>query len=451
MTTLLGLPMPQPGETITEGLVVRWIKNVGDVVAEKEPVVELETAKAVYEYESPIAGKLTKIVTPAGVEQRVGQPLALLECDDAAAKKYLRLGIGLPTDAAGNVIAGGPAQIGAMAGAGGEYVGAVAASAPAAAPAKGGGGLQLPPFIRTLAKEHGLSDAELAAIPPTGVGGRLSKDDVLKFLATRKGGAGAGPTAGAPVQAIAGGTRAKPLPAPLSGSPRREPDALRRRIAENMVLAKSTIPHAGSAVRVDMTDLMTWREQHKVAFEQQHGVKLRLAPMFLLAVREALKQFPAANNFYFIDADGKHWVETHSFMNLGVAVGTKRGLMVPVIKQAQDKDFVDLARASHDLMERAAVGKITPDELTGATITVNNPGALGSIRGNQILAYPQAMIIGFHAVIETACRLDGQWIPRQIMELDTSFDHRMIDGVEAVGVLNACKAVLEAPARYFAV
>ncbi|MBI4366792.1 MAG: 2-oxo acid dehydrogenase subunit E2 [Deltaproteobacteria bacterium] len=442
MATLVGMPMPQPGETITEGVVVRWIKKIGDMVREKDPIVELETAKAVYDYESPIAGKLVRIITDVGDQQQVGKPLAVLECDDKQAKKYFMLGVGVPVDAAGNPTGSGEAKIGAGAGFGGQQGGApsVAVSQPTAAAQAGP---LHPPLIRTLAREHGISDAQLSTIPATGPSGKLTKDDILEYVASRQGEA---PTTTPTAQRPLGSVK---LPPVTANGRRVEPTALRRRIAENMVLAKTTIPHAGSAVEVDMTDLIALREKTKGAFRKRHGVPLRLAPFFLLAVREGLKKYPVCNNFYFIDEQGKHWIETHEQINIGIAVGTPKGLIVPVVKDARTKDFAALAKESDALMQKAVEGKLAPDDLTGGTVTVNNPGALGSIRGNQVIAYPQSVIVGFHAILERACFVEGGCVPRKKMEIDISFDHRLVDGVEAVGLISTCKEVLEKPGQYF--
>lgn len=447
MSILIGLPMPQPGETITEGLVVRWIAAVGATVAEKEAVVELETAKAVYDYESPIGGTLVRILTAAGESQQVGQPLALFECEDAAAKKYLRLGVAVAVDAAGKA-ADSVAKIGATSGMGAQPSSTTVVPT-ATATTSSGPQLFLPPLLRTLAKEHGLADAELAAIPGTGPEGRLTKSDLLAYVAKRPDHCAVSAAAQPAQKGWVVGEHGVTLPPPLAGSTRTESPPVRRRIAENMVLSKTTIPHAGTAVSVDMTDLLALRDRAATGFAATHGAKLRAAPFFVFAVREGLKRFPVCNNFYFIDAAGKHWIEEHTAMNLGIAVGTERGLMVPVLKQAQDKDFLALAKESHALMEKAIAGKLTPDELSGATVTINNPGALGSVCGDQVIPWPQALIVGFHGIQELPRFVNGQCVPRQIMELGVSFDHRLIDGVEALGFLNVCKNVLEHPGKYF--
>ncbi|MBI2342826.1 MAG: 2-oxo acid dehydrogenase subunit E2 [Deltaproteobacteria bacterium] len=423
--------MPQPGETITEGTVVRWIKEVGDTVAEQEPVVELETAKAVYEYGSPIAGTLVKILVDAGGEQQVGEPLAVLECQESAAKKYFRLGVGIPLDAEGRTVA--PAAP--------PMTKASRATTPESRTATTAGEERtfLPPFIRTLAAEHGIGEVMLRTIPGTGADGRLTKGDLLRYVAQQR------PGEGTPAK----GTARANLPPPLQGSQRVEPTPLRRRIAGNMILATQQIPHAGSAVDVDMTDLLALRERGKAGFAKRHGANLRLAPFFLFAVREGLHRYPVCNNFYFIGADGRHWIEEHPFINLGMAVGTDKGLIVPVLKGAEAKDFLTIAKESDALMQKAMAGKLTPDELSGATVTVNNPGALGSIHGHQILPYPQAVILGFQAICELPRYVAGHCVPRQIMELSISFDHRLVDGVEAVGLITTCKAILEHPGESF--
>ncbi len=406
MSVQLGLAMPQPGETITEGVVIRWIKKEGEMIKEKEPVVELETAKAVYEFESPLEGQLVKILVQPNETQQVGKPLAVIECDDANAKKYMMFGVAVP-----------------LKGAAKPALAPVAATAPVAAPhavtPTAAGGIQYPPLIRTLAQENSIPFSELSKITPTGPGGKLTKEDVLSYAKARG-----------------------------ASLPRTEVSPIRKRIAENLHLSKTVIPHAGSAVDIDCTALVQLREAKKEAFQKKNGVSLSFGPFFMTAVLEALKKYPQANSSYIIDGD-KQYMEAHDSVNIGFAVGARQGLVVPVVRNAQSRSFADLAKGVSTLVTKAQENKLAPDDLTGGTITVNNPGALGSTRGNQIIVYPQAIIVGFQKMMERPAVVNGKIEIRTIMECGCSFDHRILDGVEAVGFLEVIRNVLENPGRYF--
>lgn len=415
MSVQLGLAMPQPGETITEGVVIRWIKNEGDLILEKEPVVELETAKAVYEFESPLEGKLIKILVQPNETQQVGKALAVVECSEANAQKYMMFGVAVPLEGAA-----APAVPAAVA-----VKPAATAAAPHAAAPTMTGGTQYPPLIKTLAQENGIPLADLAKIPATGPGGKLCKEDILGY-ARKQGGAAARPAT--PVSANFGVTASK----------RTEVSPIRRRIAENLHLSKTVIPHAGSAVDIDVTELVKLRAAKKVSY----------APFFMMAVLEAIRKYPHANNFYIIDGD-RHSIQSNEVVNIGFAVGAKQGLVVPVIKNAQARSFADLAKAVSELVDKARENRLSPDDLTGGTITVNNPGALGSTRGNQIIVYPQAIIVGFQKMVERPAVVNGKVEVRTIMECGCSFDHRILDGVEAVGFLEVIRDVLENPGKYF--
>lgn len=434
MSVQLGLAMPQPGETITDGVVIRWLKKEGDIIKEKDPVVELETAKAIYEFESPLAGKLLKILVQENETQQVGKSLAIVECSDVDAKKYLMFGVAVPLDGASDVkpTAARPEPVeGQRAGS----TSLAAAPAPVAA-----GGMQFSPLIKTLAQENNIPVSELPNIVATGPGGRLSKDDILNYAKNRKGGGATTPAAASAAKSLGNFG--------IAASKRVDVPAIRKRIAENLHLSKTVIPHAGSAVDVDVTALMVLRNQKKEEFKKKNGVALSFAPFFMTAVLAAIKQYPQANNFYIIEGD-KHAMQSNDVVNIGFAVGAKQGLMVPVLKNTQTKSFAEMAKDAATLVVKAQEGKLSPDDLTGGTITVNNPGALGSTRGNQIIVYPQAIIVGFQKMVERPVVVNGKVEVRTIMECDCSFDHRILDGVEAVGFLEVIREVLEAPAKHF--
>lgn len=430
MSVQLGLAMPQPGETITEGVVMRWIKKEGDMIKEKEPVVELETAKAVYEFESPLEGKLVKILVQPNETQQVGKSLAIVECSDDNAKKYMMFGVAVKLDGPTAPAAPAPVQAPAK----------PAASAPQPGTPSVAGALQFSPLIRSLAQEHGIPGAELAKVVATGPGGKLTKEDVVNYAGKR---GGSQPAQGAAPQAA-------PRPSINTGvaGKRTEATAVRRRIAENLHMSKTIIPHAGSAVDVDMTELVLFRTARKEAFQKKNGISLSYGPFFMVAVLEALKKYPQANSFYIID-EGKHTIESHDVVNIGFAIGAKQGLVVPVLKNAQAKTFAELAKDTSELVTKAQENKLSPDDLMGGTITVNNPGALGSTRGNQIIVFPQAIIVGFQKMVDRPTVVNGKIEVRTIMECGCSFDHRILDGVEAVGFLEAIRNVLENPGKYF--
>lgn len=406
---ILALTMPQFGESITQARIVHWLKKEGDTVAEQEPVVEMETEKSVFSYESPFKGKLVKILEADDAEAPVGKEIAQFEVSDEDGKKYLSLGIGKAVEAG---------------------VGANLVFAPVASGRAPGSPLpelsppasKLAPLIRSLAKENGLSLEEAEKIPGTGPGGRVTKEDLLKFVSGRRG-----------------DPRDRPVLAPAAppdriGVKTVALSPIRARIAENMMLSKKTIPHAGCSVDVDLKLIEVWRSSQAKAPSY--------VVFAIVAVIKALKNHPLINAA-FKEADGKRWIETYDNVNMGIAVATEQGLMVPVIRNAQNLKFRDVEKELIRLVEGSRKGTLKVDDLTGATITVNNTGAVGAVRTQQIVPPNQASIIAFNKIVKRPWAVGDNVEVRPIMGLDIMFDHRLIDGDHAGRFLSEVAKNLE--------
>ena len=390
----LALTMPQFGESITEALIVRWLKNEGDEVREQEPLVELETEKSVFSYESPFRGRLQTILGAPNLQVKVGTEIAHFEVEDRLAKKYLSMGIGrevgveAPVAQPASVVVPKPATV---------------TSPPSPTPSS------LPPLIRSLAKEHGVPLAEVERLKGTGPGGRMTKDDFLKFLETQ-GSAG-----------VASGVKVIPV------SP------IRARIAEKMSLSKREIPHAGTGVDADLTRIEEWRATS--------GKYSALAFVLFKAI-PALKKFPVLNSSYR-QKDGKGVIEEYPYVHLGIATATSQGLMVPVLRHADQLSFQDLVKRGTELIEKARAGRLSVEELTGGTFTVNNTGALGAIRSSQVIPPPQAGILAVNRIVRRPWVVNNEIKIRSILSLDLAFDHRLVDGDAACGFLEELRKELE--------
>ena len=388
----LALTMPQFGESITEALIVRWLKKAGDEVAEREPLIEMETEKSVFSYESPFKGKMVKVLAGENQQVRVGTEIAYFEVEEAAAKKYLALGIGTAIDSGAHARLPG---------------GQVAPAAKA-----------IPPLIRSLAKEHGVPVEEVEKLPGSGPEGRLTKEDFLRYLEKRQG--PVAPREGLP----SGDQGVKEIPL----------TPVRARIAEKMALSKRTIPHAGTGVDADVTAIAEWRERN--------GSKYGFLPFVLCSVIPALRKFPVLNSS-FREKEGRQWIEEHPSVHLGIATATPQGLMVPVLKNAGQASFLQIVARGTELIEKARSGRLGVSELTGGTFTVNNTGALGAIRSQQVIPPPQSGILAVNRVVQRPWVVGGQIAVRSILSLDLAFDHRLVDGDAACGFLEEIRKSLE--------
>jgi 2-oxoglutarate dehydrogenase E2 component (dihydrolipoamide succinyltransferase) len=421
------LRIPQLGESVTEGTIARWLKQDGDTVAAEEPVLELETDKATMEIPAGVSGRLS-IVEPQGAVVQVGTVVARITEGAPAAR---------PARAA-------PAPTAAAAPTSRTPAAPAAPSPPAATPRPSAAGpaadAPLSPAVRKLVTEHALDPAQLSA---TGKGGRLTKGDVLRHLEQPA----SPPTPRPPEPPITddGGPRAPAAPsrAPEDAAPERVPmSGLRRRIAERLVEAQRTAAILTTFNEVDLSALLATRRRHREAFRSRHGVDLGLTSLFGRACVEALRDVPVVN----AQIEGADIVY-HRRVHLGIAVSTDRGLVVPVVRGADALSLADLERRIEELARRARDGKITPDELSGGTFTITNGGIFGSLLSTPILNPPQSAILGMHKIEDRPVAVDGQVVIRPMMYVALSYDHRLVDGAQAVTFLVRVKECLEDPVR----
>jgi 2-oxoglutarate dehydrogenase E2 component (dihydrolipoamide succinyltransferase) len=410
------LKIPEAGESITEVQIGAWLKSEGDYVERDEGVVELETDKASMELPAPIAGILSKVLKKAGESCRVGEVIAYIE----------------------------PAPVPAKASAKGEPATVARASTPtpAAADAARGAGKdgaaepRVMPAARRVLAEHGLEPADVEA---TGPGGRLLKEDVERHVQAGRSEPGAQATGQrAPanispaVGAVAGARTEEAVPMTL----------LRRRVAERLVEAQRTAALLTTFNEIDMSAVMELRKQHQEAFQQRYGIKLGIMSFFVKATIDALKLMPQLN----AEIHGTDIVY-RNYYDIGVAVSTERGLMVPVIKNAERLSFAELEVVIADFAARAHDKKINPDELQGGTFTISNGGVFGSLLSTPIVNPPQSGILGLHVIQERPVGRGGQVVIRPMMYVALTYDHRIVDGRESVRFLKRIKECVENPAR----
>jgi len=446
--------MPALGESVTEGTVTRWLKQVGDTVAMDEPLLEVSTDKVDTEIPSPAAGVLLSIAVGEDETVEVGAALALIGAPGAApatapAPAAPAPAAPAPVPAAPAPAAVAPAAPSAPSTPAPSAPATPAPSAPPAAEPEGNADAYVTPLVRRLAAQHGV---DLSTVKGTGVGGRIRKSDVLDAALQAKSAAAApAPTAAAPV------SPAKPAPsaAAPSASPSADAEALRghteklsrlrRIIAERMVESLQVSAQLTTVVEVDVTRIAALRNRVKKDFEAREGVKLSFLPFFCKASVEALKQFPQVNASIDM-ADGT--VTYHDAEHLGIAVDTERGLLVPVIREAGDLNIAGLARRIQDLAERTRTNKLSPDELSGGTFTVTNTGSRGALFDTPIINQPQVAILGTGAVVKRPVVVSdstGQDVIaiRSMVYLALTYDHRIVDGADAARFLGTIKARLE--------
>ena len=450
--------MPQMGESIAEGTVVKWLKKVGDRVERDEPLLEISTDKVDAEIPSPAAGVLSKILVKENETVAVNTVVAVLDGEEAAARapaveRGTRSVRAEPTRAAPPLTPPGePARYPAKPAR--EAAGPSEAKGPgSAAVARGAPGTVLhrdkvrsSPLVRRIAREH---DVDLSRVPGTGLGGRVSKKDILAYLEQPAPGA-AGP------QAAREPAISEPSPAPLP-APRRSQIAatepavvftgptqvvpmtpMRKQIAEHMVLSKRTSAHVTTVFEVEMTRVYETRARQAEEFERRYGIKLTYTPFFVRAAVEAIKEFPVMNS----SVDGSNVVYKRE-VNMGIAVAIEAGLIVPVIKHADEKNFLGVARAVNDLAERARTKRLSVDDVQGGTFTITNPGVFGSLFGTPIINQPQVAILGVGAIEKRAVVRDDAIAIRPMVYLALSFDHRIIDGALADQFMGRVKGRLE--------
>jgi 2-oxoglutarate dehydrogenase E2 component (dihydrolipoamide succinyltransferase) len=406
--------VPQLPESVADATIVSWHKKPGDAVARDENLVDLETDKVVLEVPAAAAGVLKEIKLGDGTTVTSGQVLALI--DEGATA--------VPGASAPAVMAapGGPAT---------PATAAVAAAKEAAKP--DAAAAKLSPAAKRVVEEN---KVDPKAVSGSGRDGRVSKSDVVNYLSAKDA---------APAAAPASKTQA-PAPVPAARGARADQRVpmtrLRARIAERMVQAQSTQALLTSFNEVDLTAINELRARYKDKFEKQHGVKLGFMSFFTKACVEALKKFPTVN----ASVEGNDIVY-HEYFDVGVAVSTDRGLIVPVLRDADLQSFADIEKSIANFAARARAGTITMEELTGGTFTITNGGVFGSLLSTPIVNSPQSAILGMHKIQERPVAIDGQVVVRPMMYIALTYDHRIIDGREAVLFLVTVKQCLEDPAR----
>lgn len=397
--------VPALGESVSEATVAKWLKKVGDVVRVDEPLVELETDKVTLEVNASTAGVITEITVQQGGNVAVGALLGTIGEADAAALK---------ASAANANKTAAPA--------------AAPVAAPAAPAASQQSNAALSPSVRKMTDDNNINPASIGA--GSGKDGRLTKEDVQNYMAQ--------PNKAAPATAKApSGPRNR-----ANQEERVRMTRLRQSIARRLKEAQNTAAMLTTFNEVDMSNLMALRKQYNENFEKKHGVKLGFMSLFVKASIQALKALPAVN----AEIDGDDLVYKN-YYDIGVAVGTESGLVVPVVRDADLMNFADIEKTISKLAVKARDGKLSMDELTGGTFTITNGGIYGSLMSTPILNTPQSGILGMHKIQERPVVVNGQVVVRPMMYLALSYDHRVIDGREAVTFLVKVKECLEDPAR----
>jgi 2-oxoisovalerate dehydrogenase E2 component (dihydrolipoyl transacylase) len=434
--------MPQLGESVTEGTITRWLKAEGDEVEIDEPLAEVDTDKVNAELPSPVAGKIEKFLVSEGTTVDVGTEIVLVAAD----------GDSPATDAPPreNVADAAPTE---------EFPAADTEAQPVAdeespatpAPRSGGNGrgevqdaetLRLTrssPVVRRLAEEH---NVKIADVPGSGTGGRVTRKDIEGYIEEGGTEREAATRQPAPQRVATPEPTAEPEPERVpvyEGDSAQDLTGIRRAIANRMASSKREAPHAWTMVEVDMSGLVALREREKAAFVEREGVKLTYLPFIVKAVVESLKENPVLNSVW----DGDRII-LRKRINIGVAIDLEDALIVPVIPDADELNITGLTRRIDDLVKRARAGELGTEDVTGGTFTVNNPGSLGSVVSTPIINHPQAAILSAEAIVKRPVVLDDAIAIRSMMNLEVSFDHRVLDGGAALRFLNAVKGRLEA-------
>lgn len=428
------IKVPTLGESVTEATVAKWFKKPGDAVALDEAVCELETDKVTIEVNAPVAGALKDIVAAEGTDVGVGALLATL--DEGAAGAAASPPAATPKEEAKPAPAAAPKQAAPAPAAPPPAAAAPKAAAPAAAPQASRPPLS--PAVRKLVDDNELEPSMIAG---TGPDGRITKEDVLAAIASgsakRRSAVAAAPSA-------QGFTPSDQLP-PRPEDPREERvrmSKLRKVIAGRLKQAQNTAAMLTTWNEVDMGAAMDLRAAYKDQFEKKHGVRLGFMAFFVRAACIALKEWPAINAEIY----GEELIYKN-FYNVGVAVGTPQGLVVPVLKDADQMRFSDIEGAISDFGKRARDGKLGMDDMSGGTFTISNGGVFGSLNSMPILNVPQSAILGMHKIQKRPIAVNDEVVIRPMMYLALSYDHRIVDGREAVSFLVRLKDLIEDPQR----
>lgn len=402
--------VPQLPESVADATLVNWHKKAGDRVERDENLVDIETDKVVLEVPAPASGVLKSIKIEDGTTVTGGEVIGIIEEGEAAVAEEK------------------PAA---------KQEAPKATAAPEEEEESSSAGKPLSPSVRRLVEEHELDPAKING---TGKDGRLTKADVLEYM--EKGGDKAAKSAPAAKSATSASGSAPR--ATGTREERRVPmTRLRARVAERMMEANNETAMLTSFNEVDLSAVMELRKKYKDVFEKQHGVKLGFMGFFVKAAIEALKKFPVVN----ASVEGSD-VIYHDYFDIGIAVSTPKGLVVPVVRDADQLSLADVEKAIGDYAKKAREGGLALEDITGGTFTVTNGGVFGSLMSTPILNRPQSAILGMHAIKERAVVVDGQVVARPMMYIALTYDHRIVDGREAVLTLVTIKEMLEDPARF---
>jgi pyruvate dehydrogenase E2 component (dihydrolipoamide acetyltransferase) len=437
--------MPQMGESIFEGTITKWLKKAGDKIERDEPLFEISTDKVDAEIPSPSAGVLKEIKVAEGQTVPIQTVVAIIEASDGASSSA-------PAAAPAKPAAATPAPPPAT---------KSAAPAPAAlqqqTAASSGEKVRSSPLVRKIARENNI---DVSQVPGTGAGGRVSKSDILSAVQGGGAPAASASASAAPASAPASAPPARPagVPPATGGAsasavletavPREKMyfghyevqpmSVMRQRIAEHMVLSKRVSPHVYSVDEADMTAIATLRAKMKNKFEETTGTKLTFMPFFVRAAVEALRAFPTVNS----SVDGTNIV-LHKECNIGIAVALDWGLIVPVIKNAEEKNFLGIARTMNDLAERARAKKLKPEEVAEGTFAITNPGVFGGLFGLPVINQPNVAILGLGTIEKRPVVIDDAIAIRSMVYLTLSYDHRVVDGAVAHQFMAKLKHTLE--------
>jgi pyruvate dehydrogenase E2 component (dihydrolipoamide acetyltransferase) len=441
--------MPQMGESIFEGTITKWLKKAGDKIERDEPLFEISTDKVDAEIPSPSAGVLKEIKVGEGQTVPIQTVVAVIEASDGASSSAPAAAPAKPATATP-----APPSAAAKSAAPAPSAPAPAAQQPQAA-APSGEKVRSSPLVRKIARENNI---DVSQVPGTGAGGRVSKSDILS--AVQGGGAPAAAASASPVSAAPTAPPARPAGVPpasggasasavLENAVPREKmyfghyevqpmSVMRQRIAEHMVLSKRVSPHVYSVDEADMTAIATLRAKMKNKFEETTGTKLTFMPFFVRAAVEALRAFPTVNS----SVDGTNIV-LHKECNIGIAVALDWGLIVPVIKNAEEKNFLGIARTMNDLAERARAKKLKPEEVAEGTFAITNPGVFGGLFGLPVINQPNVAILGLGTIEKRPVVIDDAIAIRSMVYLTLSYDHRVVDGAVAHQFMAKLKHTLE--------
>lgn len=409
------LVMPKMGESINEATVIRWLKGVGETVEADEAILEVATDKVDSEVPTPEGGVIAKLLFNEGDVVPVGQPVAIISTDgavdvapapDEAATPEVK-----PVEVIKQTIEKAKVQV---------------------SPASVASDRFYSPLVLNIARKEGISMTQLEALPGTGKDGRVTKKDILAYVKNGAPAVQAAAPTSAPVTQTTTSSSApaasKPAASLNAGDEIIEMDRMRKLIADHMVKSKHVSPHVSSFVEADVTNLVNWRNKHKDAFQKREGERLTFTPLFVEAVVKAIKDFPMIN----IEVDGDNIIKRKA-INIGMAAALPSGnLIVPVIKNADTKNLVGLAREVNDLATRARNNALKPDEISGGTYTITNVGTFGNLMGTPIINQPQVAILATGAIVKKPAVIETEYGDvigiRHFMYLSHSYDHRVVDG-----------------------